>query len=806
MSEKKEIEKNSIFLRTFLLVSISSAGPCTIFALYELIKYNQVIYGHKNPLMIAIAVSILFSFVVAAIISQDIINPIKVLIKNIKMYRTNKKINPFDLPNLYSEFSYLVEEYSCLIKEVESFQKKAEENAKLAAIGQTTQMLAHDIRKPFTSMKSMLSMIDKLKKDPKALEKAKTTVDHTIIHVEKMISDILDFSREMKLETKPEPIASLLDFSIRQTIQIYKDININFEYQLRNTKQALLDDERIARVFANIIGNGIEALKSNQKSAVSYQQEKLKDTCSTSYKPQATSSICFNTRDVRKKDNDFVEITIGNNGPKFKEEDIAHLFDSFFTKGKKSGTGLGLASAHKIVTLHGGTIEARNTKYEIRNTECKTGVEFVITIPASKKTEKHNQDLLPKNTNEILFVKYEPLEEYLDKKLNFLSTHDKIKVVLLEDETLYRAFVRNAIETDETLSKLIILYDADKVDECIELVKKENIEYAIVDIDLNEDKNGYDFLEEVSKQKLKLSSLVHSNRYLDEEIQRAYDLGAKAYASKPLSTDQLIDFIYEGLNEADFEKAKQHIKKPKIKKEELNIFIVDDNFITGNYIQSLLKDILIDHSCSIFIFTSPGKALSELEIKKPDIVISDNHLGTESMLGEDLLKLLREENDKTLLYLSSDTDSESLLEKASKCKATGSFSPDINKTDLEQVILKDIQNYLKKRSSSISKQGRESISKYMHDINKPILNTALTCKLLLNNKETIKEAEVYKKLNEIEATYKRYKEVYEENKALFTEYDEILNDDIKKHYEAQLDYISDLLSHENPSILFNKDN
>ncbi|MFH1729393.1 MAG: hypothetical protein ABIA04_13370, partial [Pseudomonadota bacterium] len=35
---------------------------------------------------------------------------------------------------------------------------------------------------------------------------------------------------------------------------------------------------------------------------------------------------------------------------------------------------------------------------------------------------------------------------------------------------------------------------------------------------------------------------------------------------------------------------------------------------------------------------------------------------------------------------------------------------------------------------------------------------------------------------------------------------EILNDDIKKHYEAQLDYISDLLSHENPSILFNKDN
>ncbi|MFH1728263.1 MAG: response regulator, partial [Pseudomonadota bacterium] len=694
-------------------------------------------------------------------------------------------------------------------------------------MGQTTQMLAHDVRKPFTSMKSLLNMLDKFKKDPKALEKAKITVDQTIIHVEKMISDILDFSREVKLETKPEAIASLLDFSIRQAIQTYKDVTINFEYELNNKYKALLDDERMARVFANIIGNGIEALKSYQTLAFSNQQEITGNP--TSHHLQATSLIWLKTKDVFKDEKGFVEIVIGNNGPHFKEDDIPNLFESFFTKGKKSGTGLGLASANKIVTLHEGTIEARNceenkgtreqenmdtaenvnqsnTEYQTPNTEYKTGVEFVITIPASVEKEKHNINILPKNSDEILFVKYEPNEEYLDKKLNFLSTHAKIKVVLLEDETLYRAFVRNAIETNETLSKLLILYDADKVDECIELVKKENIEFAIVDIDLNEDKNGYDFLEEVKKQKLKLSCLVHSNRYLDEEIQHAYDLGAKAYASKPLSTDQLIDFIYEGLNKAGFEKGRQHIKKPKSKKEELIIFIVDDNFITGNYIQSLLEEILIDYSYSISLYTSPNEALKEFSLKKPDIVISDNHLEPESMLGEDLLKLLREKNDKTLLYLSSDTDSESLLEKASKCKATGSFSPDINKTDLEQVILKDIQNYFKKRSRSISKQGRETISKYMHDINKPILNTALSCKLLLKEKDTIKDPDIYKKLNEIDKTYKRYKEVYEENKALFTEYDEILNDDIKKHYEAQLDYISDLLSHENPSILFNKDN
>ncbi|MFH1727575.1 MAG: ATP-binding protein [Pseudomonadota bacterium] len=349
---------------------------------------------------------------------------------------------------LYGSVFNLIEKLNIAIRE-------RKENEKLAAIGQTASILAHDVRKPFTSMKSMLSMIDKIKDNPSSMQKAKATVDETITHAESMISDILDFSREVEVETSPNGLSGLIDFSVRQAVQGKKDIFVTFEYNIENNLKPFADNERMVRVFVNIIGNAIEALKS--------------------YGNNENKNVWFYAKTITKNENNCIEIVIGNNGPQIPDEDIENLFESFFTKGKKSGTGLGLASAHKIVTLHNGTIEARNVDNRV---ESKSGVEFVITIPASDEIDEHNLEVLPKNTDEILFVKYEPLQEDTDEKLSFLEKQKKIKVVLLEDETLYRAFVRNTIEENDILSKVIRLYDADKVDACIELVKKESIDFA----------------------------------------------------------------------------------------------------------------------------------------------------------------------------------------------------------------------------------------------------------------------------------------------------------------------------------------
>ncbi|MFH1727940.1 MAG: response regulator [Pseudomonadota bacterium] len=705
------------------------------------------------------------------------------------------------------DFQYLANGLERMSNELNAYQSQIKKNTRLVAIGQTTSMLAHDIRKPFTSMKSMLAMMENYKNNPSFLSHAKNTVNQTINHVESMISDILDFSREVKLETSPESISALLDFSIRQEAQAYKDISLEFNYKLENKFQALMDDKRMARVFSNVIGNGIEALASHQATSSPPQAKNSLPKKEYSY------TIWFKTCDKKIDGHKFIEIIIGNNGPAFKEDDIPNLFESFFTKGNKRGTGLGLASANKIVNLHGGKIEARNcvqrTEYSVRREglkppnspvdDGKTGVEFVITIPASEVEDKHNISILPKSTDEILFVKYEPDQDKLDEKLELLSQHEKIKIVLLEDETLYRAFVRNIIKNSEILNRLITLYDADNVDEAIELIKKENISYAIVDIDLNEDKDGYDFLRLTRDDKMNVTSLIHSNRYLDHEIQKAYDLGAKSYASKPLSIEQLVDFLHKSLSMEDSTKGQY----PAINIQNdspLICFIADDNMIIREAFASILKDILRDYEHKIYKFEHPQDLLDKAEKIKPDIVISDNIFGVnDNMLGEELLAILKDKNPSALLYLSSDTDKDLLKAKAERLNITGYFPPNIDKATLSELLLKELRN-IKKSNKIDESKNKEALGKYCHDLNKPIMNAYV----MLNSATSIIENMEKDNINWfVETQVKNMKKLLEDKQVQLEEFRNYIienkieeNKDVILEIEDEYSFIDKILSND----------
>jgi DNA-binding NarL/FixJ family response regulator len=114
---------------------------------------------------------------------------------------------------------------------------------------------------------------------------------------------------------------------------------------------------------------------------------------------------------------------------------------------------------------------------------------------------------------------------------------------MLEDETLFRRVFRNMIEQEAWLKQKVILYEADDVDEAIKLIKQECITLAIVDIDLKRAKNGFDFLKEVQEMVPPVHSLMHSNRIFQEDKDKALELGAKGFVSKPLGLSDLVRFI-----------------------------------------------------------------------------------------------------------------------------------------------------------------------------------------------------------------------------------------------------------------------
>lgn len=490
------------------------------------------------------------------------------------------------------------------------------------AIALTTQHLAHDIRKPFTLIRTVLQSFDMFKNNQSRLNSAKNDVDKAISSVESMIHDIMDFSREVKVQTKPTFIGGIFAATIRHSLQAYPGADINLSYKFNSSKKLLIDEDRFSRVFQNIIGNAVEAITVIGK--------------------KQSGTIFIETNDFYKDNEFWVEIIIGNDGPPFTEGAVNKLFESFYTANKAKGTGLGLASAQKIVHLHNGTITARNK-------HGGKGVEFVILIPASIEEEIVDIQLLPENIKEVFIVEEENLSE-LDKLFERVSANQStFKILLLEDDYLYRAWVKNILIKNEQLHKMVVLFDAATVEEALDILKNNpDIAYGIIDIDLGQVKNGYDFLTAV-KDNTKLSCLVHSNRTLPEFKQKAFDLGAKAFVPKPLSLENLIYFLAG----SDF---KGDIPKSFLPSQKI-IYYCDDTSLMRDHFEMLCQKYRDDlgRDINFEIFKTGEELLARAEKKQPHLVLTDLNMQEAGgqLNGYQVIKSIKYLSSRIKVYLIS---------------------------------------------------------------------------------------------------------------------------------------------------------
>lgn len=523
--------------------------------------------------------------------------------------------------NVDDERSEIGKNYNRILKSMLDYQEKLKQASKNEAIAQTTKMLAHDVRKPFSQIKLLLSAFESFKSNPSLLNRGKADVEKAIKNVESMIADIMDFSREVKVEVEPKSLGNVLDFVIRQVFLSFPGVDINIGYSFKSRKQPLVDEERVARVFSNIIGNAVEAITviGNRKRG----------------------NINITTSDVLGE-TPHTEIIIFNDGPLFPEGIADKLFESFYTSGKQQGTGLGLASAKKIISLHNGTICARNK-------EDKSGVEFVVRLPMSDKLEKIDDHILPKNSKEILTPEQNLSGTELLLK-NMEESKASYKILLLEDEVLYRAWVKNLINNNPILQKLVVLYDASSVDEALQLLKSEKPDYAIVDIDLEEIKNGYDFLREIQGDKT-IASIVHSNRTIKEDKEKALTLGAKKFIPKPLPLEELILFLSG--------EAKLPVEPEQDEKDQdAKIFYAcDDIELIRVHLDDILSQYQIDNPGKLEyeLFKTGEELLDRAKDKIPDLVFTDLNMQDAGgiLKGYDVIKNLKAISPFTKVYLTS---------------------------------------------------------------------------------------------------------------------------------------------------------
>ncbi len=241
-----------------------------------------------------------------------------------------------------------------------------ERESRLAAIGQMTSSVVHDLRNPLTLVKGYADLAHALAVrggDAATIARELDMVRSESDRLRRMIEEILDFARggSPRLDLQTVSAAGFLGGVLQPLAEDLRERGIEAELDLRldAALQVNLDRDRIQRVLENLVTNAREAL-----------------AC---WGLQRRVAIRVRT------EGDFLAVRVADSGPGIPEEAAGHLFEPFAT-GKKQGTGLGLVTVRNLVLAHGGDV-----RVETRSPE--GGAAFTVLLPLAERVKARTRAL-----------------------------------------------------------------------------------------------------------------------------------------------------------------------------------------------------------------------------------------------------------------------------------------------------------------------------------------------------------------------------------------------------------------------------
>jgi two-component system, NtrC family, sensor histidine kinase HydH len=200
---------------------------------------------------------------------------------------------------------------------------------RLAALGQLSAGLAHEIRNPLSTIKGSAEMLLKnVESDSGAVaHELAGFISSEVDRTNALVTRFLDFARPLALRLEETEIAEVIDEAVAEVEKHTPSLDVSiYKNYSPDIPPFLLDRQLIERVLYNLLLNAAQA--SPPQGSVTVKTRQLGDT---------------------------VEVSVIDRGSGIAPKDRESIFNPFFTT-KSSGVGLGLAIVSKIVDEHGGQI------------------------------------------------------------------------------------------------------------------------------------------------------------------------------------------------------------------------------------------------------------------------------------------------------------------------------------------------------------------------------------------------------------------------------------------------------------------
>lgn len=224
---------------------------------------------------------------------------------------------------------------------------------KLAAIGEITAGVAHEINNPVAVLQGNLDVLrDTLGAAAKPVQGELTLMNQQIHRINTIVTKLLQFASPDEFAGYVEAIQ--VDEVVMDTLVLVRHLlnqsNIEVVHDRHATLAVQINRGELQQVLINLCTNAVHAMKNGGRLSI--------ETRDWSDDAGARG----------------VSISVADTGAGIRKEDVARVFDAFFTTKRQGGTGLGLSISYTLVARYGGTITVKS--------EAGVGTEFTVRLLA----------------------------------------------------------------------------------------------------------------------------------------------------------------------------------------------------------------------------------------------------------------------------------------------------------------------------------------------------------------------------------------------------------------------------------------
>ncbi len=244
------------------------------------------------------------------------------------------------------------------LREAKQLEEQLQRSKKLAALGEMSAGVAHEIRNPLGVIKSSAQMLRDEFKPVEARDEYQeltTFIIGEVNRLNRVITEFLSFARPTPPDLQRVNINEIIDKTIQLIAnqeKVTPDVKVKVESS-KNLPLLMGDPEQIIQALLNIALNGLQAMP---------ERGELRVTAGCAEDVQGKYSASF------------IQVQITDTGEGIPVPIRDKIFNPFFTT-KEEGSGLGLAIVHKIIENHKGFIEVES--------EVGKGTTFKVFLPVA---------------------------------------------------------------------------------------------------------------------------------------------------------------------------------------------------------------------------------------------------------------------------------------------------------------------------------------------------------------------------------------------------------------------------------------